>query len=461
MELRITTFLFLLPILSGADAGLQPPKDLHFTSSVTKNIFHWSPAQGYSQTVRYDVQYLRYGQMEKFIAVKHCTGISHHHCDLTQETLDFKVEIIARVRCVVGNRTSEWERSEHFKPLDSISLGVPSFNIKAEHNMIHVSISPPTLCVGGRNVSMEELFNSSLMYIVYVRENGNDKPEEVKCSRELIKSTVLPGKTYCISVRAKSNQDEREGNVTEEICVTIPIPNPALDTSINVIFGVISAVFILFSLSFCLGVACWSYLKKQSTIPAVLKSLDKNKKSLSIMDYLSLIEDVVVQQVLADIPLVSPRKLQEQDDLWPELKIKGAPSVDSGIDIGSGSSGQMPSLCEPLNPYMQQTPESSSQRSVSPEGDQDNSQPTQSCLINIPDIINTPADGEGSITSSGYQRQTPKTNTASEHEECSTPVQTVHGISPWSVPILDINVTEGFTRGLLSLDDVMLTDNRL
>ncbi|XP_038635724.1 interleukin-20 receptor subunit alpha-like [Scyliorhinus canicula] len=457
MAIWITAFLLLASILSGAEAGLQPPGNLHFTSNNGKNIFHWNPAQRHSQIIRYDVQYLRYGQVETFIPVKHCTGIPHHHCDLTQETWDFKVEIIARVRSVIGNITSEWERSENFNPLEYIPLGFPSFNIKAECNMIRVNISPPTLQTGGRNLSMEELLGKPFLYIVYLRENSTDKaPEEVVSSGELNKTTVLPGKTYCVSVRAVLNGDTKEGNATEEKCATIPITDPVLDTSI---FGVISAVFLIFSLSLCLGMACWLYLKKQSTIPAVLKSLDKNKKCLSLMDYLSLIEDVVVQQVFADSTLIGPCKIQEQDDLWSELKIREASSVDSGIDIGSGSSGPTPSFCEPLNPYMQQTPESSSQRSVSPEGDQNNSQPKESCLINIPDTINAAADTEESIMSSGYQRQTPRTNAASEQEECTDPAQTAHNMHPCSIPTLDVNITEGFSKGFLSLDDVLLTDN--
>ncbi|XP_067910192.1 interleukin-20 receptor subunit alpha-like isoform X2 [Heterodontus francisci] len=464
MKLRMRALLLLMFTLSGADTLLQPPGNLYFTSLNTENVFHWNPVQNYSQAIRYDVEYCRYGYNEKCIPVTHCTGISHHHCDLTQETWDFNVEIIARVRSVIGNATSEWERSEHFKPLDSTSLGLPSFNIKAEHNMIRISISPPTLHTRGRNRSMEELFGSLFMYIVYIRANNTDKPEELESSGELNKTEVKSGNTYCISVRAVVKGDPRQGNVTEEKCAAIP--DPVLESSINIIFGVISAALILFTLCFCLGLSCWYYLKKQSTIPAVLKSLDKNKKCLSIMDYLSLIEDVVVQQVLADSSPISSTRIQEQDDLWPELKIKEASSVDSGIDIGSHFSDRLHALCEPLNPYMQQTPECSSHQCSShqcssPEGSQNHSQPQESCLINIPDTINTPDNGVGSITSSGYQRQTPRTNTTSEQDECSVPAQNDRGTSPCFISTPDSNITEGFAKGFLSLDDVMLTENGL
>ncbi|XP_078389176.1 interferon alpha/beta receptor 2-like [Cetorhinus maximus] len=462
MGLCNRAFLLLIFILPGTDAILQPPRNLYFTSANAKNILHWNPAQNYSQIIRYDVQYLRYEYNETYIPVKQCTGISHRHCDLTQETWDFKVEIIAIVRSVNGNITSDWEKSEHFKPQDSIPLGLPSFTIKAEHNVIRVSISPPTLHTGGRKLSMEELFGESLTYSVYIRANNTNQSEQITSSRELNKTTVQPGETYCISVRAELNNDPRKGNITEEKCATIPFREPDSDTSVNITFGVISAVFILCTLSFCLGMSCWCYLKKQSTIPAVLKSLDKNKKCLSIMDYLSLIEDVVVQQAFADSSLIGPCKIQERDDLWSELKIKEASSLDSGIDIGSNSSGQIPSFCEPLNPYMQQTPESSGQRSGSPGDDRDNSQPKESCSISVPDTTSEPADGEGSIiTPSGYQRQIPRTNAASEQEECSVPAQTVQDMSPCSIPISDVNITESFSKAFLSLDDVMLMDNGL
>uniref|UniRef100_UPI00398F6905 tissue factor-like n=1 Tax=Pristiophorus japonicus TaxID=55135 RepID=UPI00398F6905 len=457
MELRITVLLLLACTLSGADAILQPPRNLHFTSVNTENIFHWSPAQNYSEPVQYDVQYCRYGNNEDFLPVPHCTGISHHHCDLIQETWDFNMTIIARVRTVAGNTTSEWEISEYFKPRDSTSLGLPSFTIKAESNTITVSVSPPTLHAGGRSRTMEEVFGDSLKYIFYIRANTTDKPEEIIRSGELHKTNLQPGTTYCVRVRAILFMHKGDGNITEEKCAVIPTPK--LGSLINIIFGIISAVIILFSLCFCLGLSCQYYLKKQSTIPAVLKSLDKNKKHLSIMDYLSLIEDVVVLQVFADS--LGPAKIQEQDDLWPDPKIKEASSVDSGIDIGSNSSDRVPTLSEPLHRYLQQTPEPSRHRSSSPESGQDKAQPEESCAVDIPSTVTPPGNGADSISASGYRRQAPRTDAAWEQGGGSVPPPTDQHTAPCSIFISDIDLTQGSSKGFLSLDDVMLTDNGL
>ncbi|GCC26227.1 interleukin-10 receptor subunit beta-like isoform X1 [Chiloscyllium punctatum] len=460
MGMGATHFLLLMLSLYGTDAVLHPPRKLRFTSVNTENILHWDPAVNYSQAVRYNVQYRRYGWNETYIPVKHCTGIPHHHCDLTQETWDFNVQIVAWVRSFVGNITSEWERSDNFKPRDSTSFGLPSFNVEAKPDIIRVNISPPTLHWKGRNRSMEEVFtNNTLMYIVHIHVNNTDKSEERKSSREL-NVTVQPGETYCVKVKAILIADNRVGNFTEEKCVTIPILDSASNMT-NIIYGVTSAAFILFTLSFCLGMFCWHYLKKETTIPTVLKSLDKNKKSLSIMDYLSLIDDVVVQQVLADSTLLSSCKIQEQDDLWPVLKIKEASSVDSGIDIGGNSSDQVTVFCEPLNPYMQQTPETSSQRSTSPKDSQDDSQPKESCLINVPEVLNIPIAGMGSISPSGYRKQTARTDAVSIQPESSVEGQTVQDICPPFVSVPDIDMSNDFSKGFLSLDDVLLMDNGL
>ncbi|XP_048418437.1 interleukin-20 receptor subunit alpha-like isoform X1 [Stegostoma tigrinum] len=453
-----TYFLLLMLSLYGADAVLHPPRNLRFSSVNSENILHWDPPLDYSPAVRYDVQYFRYGWNVTYTPVSHCTGIPHHHCDLTQETWDFNMQIIARIRSFIGNVTSDWERSDMFKPLDSTSFGLAPFDVQAEHNIIRVNISAPTLHWGGRTRSMEELFNNSLMYIVLIRVNNTDKSEEFRSSGELNATMLQPGETYCIKVKAILSMDTREGNFTEEKCITIKIRDPALKATPNIIFGVISAVFILFTLSFCLGMFCWHYLKKKTTFPTVLKSLDKNKKSLSIMDYLSLIDDVVVQQMPADCTLLSSCKIQEQDDLWPELKIKEASSVDSGIDIGGNSSDQMTGFCEPLNPYMQQTPETSNQRNISARDTQDDSLPKESCLINVPEAVDVPTTGARTISPSGYQKQTPKTVAVSVQDESNVETQTVQDIGPSFISTSDIDMT-GFSRGFLSLDDVLLMDN--
>ncbi|XP_051895774.1 interleukin-10 receptor subunit alpha-like [Pristis pectinata] len=459
MELQITTHLLLWITLSGAETTLWPPENPHFVSVNTENIFHWSPARNDSQQVRYDVQYCRYGYDEDCIPVPHCTGTSHHYCDLTEETWDFNISFIAGVRSVIGNTTSKWERTNHFKPFDSTSLGLPSFDTKADRNEITVRIFPPTLHTAKRNRSMEELYPDSLKYIIYIRANDTERSMESQSSGELFTTKVRPGNIYCIRVRAKVNGDERKSNFTEEKCVDVPTPNPDLERLIDVVFGVIGAVIALIVVCFCLVMICQNYLKKQRTTPAVLKSFEKNKKFLNIMDYRSLTEDVVVQKVFADDAHHGVTRTLEQDDPWLDQKIKEASSVDSGIDIGSHLSDRMMLLSEPLNRYMQQTPDSSSLQSTNPECGQNSCQPVSFSSVHIPDATSEPGDSTGSISISGYQRQMPRTNAASEQEASSTSEQTIEDSPPCLISISDISITEDLTRGFLSLGDVMLMEN--
>ncbi|XP_059812862.1 interleukin-20 receptor subunit alpha-like [Hypanus sabinus] len=448
MELWITVLLLLGITLSGSETVLSPPEELYFLSVNTENILHWNPAQNNSQHVRYDVEYCRYGYGEDFIPVSNCTGISHHYCDLTEETWNLSISFQVRVRSVIGNTTSKWERSNRFKPYDATALGLPSFDVKIDHNKITVRVFPPTLHTAKRNRSMEDVFKDSMMYFIYIRGNGINESAEHRSSKEpYIKTEELLGSTYCIKVRAKLTGDERESNITEEKCVEIPT-NP---DEFQVVSSVIGTVFILIFICFCLRLVYHYYLKKQRTTPAVLKSFEKNKKFLNIRYYLSLTEDVVVQKVFAVDAHPGVTKTLEQDEPWLDQKIKEASSVDSGIDIGSQSSDRVVLLSEPLNRYMQQTPDSSSLQSTSPECGQSRSQPIDFSSVDIPDTTDEPGDNTGSINISGYQRQMPRTNMGQE------PI--VEDSLPCCISLSDISVTEELTRGFLNLDDVMLMEN--
>ncbi|XP_062894739.1 interleukin-20 receptor subunit alpha-like [Mobula hypostoma] len=448
MELQITILLLLGINLSGSETILSPPENLHFVSVNTENIFHWSPAQNNSQHVRYDVEYCRYGYGEEFIPVSSCTGISHHYCDLTEETWNFTVTFLVRVRSVIGNTTSNWESFERFQPYDATALGSPSFYIKVNDNKITVRVFPPTLHTAKRNRSMEDVFKDSMLYVIYTCGNGINRSDEIRGSKEPFRTNKEPpGASYCIRVRAKLDGDKRESNITEEKCVEIPT-NP---DEFHVISAVIGAVATLMIVCFCLRLVCHYYLKKQRTTPAVLKSFEKNKKFLNIKYYLSLTEDVVVQKVFAVDAHPGVTRTLEQDEPWLDQKIKEASSVDSGIDIGSQSSDRMVLLSEPLNRYMQQTPDSSSLQSTNPECGQSRSQPVDFCSVHIPDATDEPGDSTGSLNISGYQRQMPRTNVGQE--------QIVEDSLPCCISLSDISVTEDFTKGFLNLDDVMLMEN--
>ncbi|XP_069750895.1 interleukin-20 receptor subunit alpha-like isoform X2 [Narcine bancroftii] len=457
MELQIATLLVLATTRSGAETILWPPENPHFISVNTENIFHWSPARNNSQHVRYDVQYCRYGYDEECIPVPHCRGISHHYCDLTEETWQFSISYKAGVRSVIANTTSKWERTNRFKPLHSTSLGLPSFETKVDDNMFSVKVFPPTLHTAKRNRSMAELYPYSLIYIIYIHANDTGRSEEIQSRGELNRTNVRPGNIYCIKVRAHLNGDGRKSNITEEKCIEIPAPSLDFRSLIDIIFGVIGAVSILSFICFWLGIFCRHYLKKQRTIPAVLESFGENKKFSSVMDSPSLTENVVVQKVFADDAHHRVTKNLELDDVWLDQKITETCSVDSGIDIGSHLLDRMMLVSEPLNPYMQQTPDSSSLQSNNPECGQNSSQPVNFSSIRIPDSMSEPDHNTASMTTSGYQRQMPKTNAASEWDESSSPAQPVHNLFPCLTSISDPIVT----NGCFSLNDVILVENEL
>lgn len=468
MELVISTLLSLAITLAAADIILQPPLHPHFNSVNTENIFHWSPAENGPQHIRYDVQYCRYGHDEDPIPVSHCTGIPHCYCDLTEQTWDVNITYSVSVRSVIGNTSSTWEGTI-FKPFDSTLLGLPSFVTEVEHDVITVRLFPPTLYTAKRNRSMGDVYPQGLKYIIYVHANDTDRSENIHSSGAPVKPTVRPGTIYCISVRVQLHGDARKSNITEEKCIKIPTPNPDLETLINTVVGVVGTTITLFVLCFCLAMFCRSYLKERRMTPAVLETFGKTRKFLSRMDYMSFTEDVVVQKVFADGAHHPVTKILDQDDPWPEQKMREASSVDSGIDIGSHSPGRIVLIGEVMNLYRQQTPDSSGVQSTDSSGvqstdcecGQTSSQPGNACSVHIPAA--SPDLGECSTGTAdlGYQRQTPRVNDDSVAAMSSVMAEPTPDSPSCTISISGITVAQDFTNTFLTLSDVMIMDNEL
>lgn len=468
MELVISTLLSLATTLAAADIILQPPLHPHFNSVNTENIFHWSPAENGPQHIRYDVQYCRYGHDEDPIPVSHCTGIPHCYCDLTEQTWDVNITYSVRVRSVIGNTSSTWEGTI-FKPFDSTLLGLPSFVTEVEHDVITVRLFPPTLYTAKRNRSMGDVYPQGLKYIIYVHANDTDRSDKILSSGAPVKPAVRPGTIYCISVRVQLHGDARESNITEEKCIKIPTPNPDLETLINTVVGVVGTTITLFVLCFCLAMFCRSYLKERRMTPAVLETFGKTRKFLSRMDYMSFTEDVVVQKVFADGAHHPVTKILDQDDPWPEQKMREASSVDSGIDIGSHSPGRIVLIGEVMNLYRQQTPDSSGVQSTDSSGvqstdcecGQTSSQPGNACSVHIPAA--SPDLGECSTGTAdlGYRRQTPRVNDDSVAAMSSVMAEPTPDSPSCTISISGITVAQDFTNTFLTLGDVMIMDNEL
>ncbi|XP_078282871.1 interleukin-10 receptor subunit alpha-like [Rhinoraja longicauda] len=458
MELVIPTLLTLVTTLTAAEIILQPPKCPHFNSVNTENILHWSPAENGSQHIRYDVQYHRYGHDEESIPVSHCTGTAHCYCDLTEETWDVNITYYTYVRSVIGNTTSEWERTI-FRPFDSTLLGLPSFVTEVEQDMITVQLFPPTLYTAKRNRSMEDVYPHRLKYIIYINASDTDRPEEIHSSGTPSKTAVRPGNMYCISIRAHLEGDSRKSNITEKKC--IQIPNPDLETLINTVVGVFGAATTLLVLSFCLAMFCRHYVKQRRATPAVLETFGKNSKFLSKMNYLGFTEDVVVQKVFADGAHHSVTRTLDQDDTWPEQKMREASSVDSGIDIGSNTSGRAVLFDEVMNLYRQQTPDSSGVQSTDSECGQNSCQPINVCSVHIPAARTVLGNRTGDTTGSGYQRQMPRTHVDPEAAMSSMMAEPGPDAQPCTIPVTGITVAQDFTNTPLTLGDVMFMDNEL
>uniref|UniRef100_A0A8D0HFD7 Tissue factor n=1 Tax=Sphenodon punctatus TaxID=8508 RepID=A0A8D0HFD7_SPHPU len=95
-----------------------------FLSTNFENILTWKSEGQASLGTAYDVQYKRYG--EEWHNKSECQNLTHHFCNLTQETENFEERYHARVRAVVPNCcTSEWACTQRFYPREDTDIGAP------------------------------------------------------------------------------------------------------------------------------------------------------------------------------------------------------------------------------------------------------------------------------------------------------------------------------------------------
>uniref|UniRef100_A0A4W3HG39 Uncharacterized protein n=1 Tax=Callorhinchus milii TaxID=7868 RepID=A0A4W3HG39_CALMI len=490
MAFRVTAILLCLASLSGADSSLSAPEDLHFVSVNTENILHWRPPSDSPTPALYDVQYTRYG-VGIWIEVPHCTHISNWSCDLTLETWEFNDTFITRVRRVVENVTSEWQVADYFTPIESTSLSCPTFEVKADLKQIVVSINPLVLQRGSLFRAMTDIFGSALVNKIRLRKNGSDQHVwEFKALGSWRSMELKPGEVYCVSVQTSISTRPNHSNFSSEKCQHIPQLPQGLEIG-NVAIGAASAVvFTIVVLCVFFGIF-YHHRSKKPEIPSVLKSFVKsNSKCRSLMDYPMLMDEVVLQ-VFFDTNsklLCSP---PEQGDAWRDVNIAQASSVDSGIDLSgqSGSqtsgqsggrmsrqfagqtsaqsagqasgqceawsSGQLSIVCdEEPNHYMQQRPE--------PVSLQGPAAGENAVILRSGGILhqNTPDSGL-SPDVSGYQKQSSNPASSTQHGGMSlaSPPQQDTALG-FSTPG-HLDTVDCFSNGLLTLDDLVMTEATL
>ncbi|NXN93655.1 I10R1 protein, partial [Rhinopomastus cyanomelas] len=259
----------LLLIQGTEGERLVKPTHVHFAAQIGHHLLCWEPGSDPRSDVRYEVEHKVYGTNTSWTAIPNCRGISGLSCDLTYYTLDPTRRYYARVRAVLGNRTSLWQRTNSFSPQEA-SLWLSGQSISVMGNTIHVKLQL-LLRTGNLSVRYDDVQRHARRYRVHVRRARDNQTFEVmETSTEFSIPDLFWGTEYCVSVEPDVASRRTRAVRTREHCVTVGEGSSDLDLSIG------SSFFITLLLLGLLGVllVC-TYIKKPVRPPAVLKSFIK------------------------------------------------------------------------------------------------------------------------------------------------------------------------------------------
>ncbi|NXQ12804.1 I10R1 protein, partial [Peucedramus taeniatus] len=250
---------------------LAGPKSVHFAVEMGWHLLRWEPGHNCSSNASYDVEYKIYGSAIPWTAIPECTNTSEHSCDLTYYTLDPEQRYHARVRAVVGNHTSSWERTSGFSPQQA-GLYLVDQSLSVMSNSIQVWLQL-FLHVGNITLEYSNFQRGMTFYHVYVRRTrDNHTITVVSNSTEFTISELFWVTEYCLSVEPSLANRPILTMRSGEQCVT----TGPRDSSAELLPNVLSSSFITLFLLGLLGalLAC-IYIRKPVRTPSGLKSFMK------------------------------------------------------------------------------------------------------------------------------------------------------------------------------------------
>uniref|UniRef100_A0A8C4V0E4 Interleukin 10 receptor subunit alpha n=1 Tax=Falco tinnunculus TaxID=100819 RepID=A0A8C4V0E4_FALTI len=250
---------------------LGSPTRVRFAAEIAHHLLRWEPGHNNPSDIRYEVEHKVYGRNFSWTAVPDCMKISGHSCDLTRYTLDPALRYYARVRAVLGNRTSPWQRTNAFSPQEA-SLRLSGQSLSVKGNTIYVQLQL-LLKAGNLTVKYDDIQKHMKRYRVYVRRAQDNRTYElVETTPEFNISNLFWDMEYCISVEPDVASRHTRTTRTNEQCVTIS----KRDRSAELLLSIVSSSFITLLLLGLLGalLVC-TYIKKPMRPPSVLKSFIK------------------------------------------------------------------------------------------------------------------------------------------------------------------------------------------
>ncbi|XP_053352030.1 interferon alpha/beta receptor 1a-like isoform X1 [Clarias gariepinus] len=234
-----------------------------------------------------------------------CAGSSECRCDLSRFNLSFGGEYKVRVRAEAGNQYSNWTLI-NFTPENEVQLSSPRVNMKADRDMIILTISESVM-----SADLTKLSNS-VQY--WEKLKPQQKHTHVDESPHVLLSSLKSQTEYCVQVKIFDGIYGRTSNYSSPQCV--------YTTGEGRIWVWLTPLILLFG-SAVVGAFIYVYYKCKRN-----RSVFTAPESILVVSSVPLLKEVqeecctIAHVIPAAIPLtrrVNEEQEQEEDDV-PELQ---------------------------------------------------------------------------------------------------------------------------------------------
>ncbi|XP_021077151.1 interferon gamma receptor 1 [Mus pahari] len=342
---------------SGAWASTEDPEppSVPVPTNVLIKSYNLNPIvcweyQNMSQTPVFTVQVKMYPDTW----TDSCINISDQCCNIYEQIMYPDVSAWARVKAKVGQKESDYARSEEFLMCRKGKVGPPGLEIRRKEEQLTVLVFHPEVVVNEE--SQGTMFGDgstcyTFDYTVYVEHNRSGEilhtqhtVEKEDCNETLCElniSVSTLNSRYCVSVDGLSSFWQVRTEKSKDVC--IPLFHEDEKDSIWILVVAPLIVFTVVILVF----ACW-YIKKNSfkrksimlpksllsvVISAKSETKPESKYSLVIPCQPSVLENetVICEERLSTVTAPDSLEAAEQEELSKETKATAAGGSTSAM----------------------------------------------------------------------------------------------------------------------------------
>ncbi|XP_062293781.1 interleukin-20 receptor subunit alpha [Scomber scombrus] len=246
-----TVFIFLILQALYCTVSSSPPSPINatFSSVNLRNLLQWFPGNGTPDDTLFTVQYAIYGDSVEgsrgrrvhWRAVRHCTEIVRHWCDLTSEMWDQEQGYHARVRAVGRRILSKWVTTRRFDPKSDTSFGPPLFSVEIEENSAIITLKGPMRYLPNNQtpeVSMATLY-PHMSYNLSIHNTRRHQMNHFSVFSSLYKHRFMDYDTeYCFSAKTRFLSMPVQCQSSAWHCITTP-QDPMIGQLQRVVVGII------------------------------------------------------------------------------------------------------------------------------------------------------------------------------------------------------------------------------